>query len=181
MFRSILRVQPVLLAFTLGCSEADPGSTSNDTSAPQDTAVTSQDTGATVDTSDTAATTATLHGVIDRSTEPAAGGIGNLYVVVMDENPMTGGGNAVGAVVIDNTDFTGADATYSYTITDIPPSTTELFVTAFLDDNSSADADNPGPDQGDLVAMEGISFPTVVMDQAATYEMDITLSLSMPF
>ncbi|TNE84958.1 MAG: hypothetical protein EP330_26495 [Deltaproteobacteria bacterium] len=160
---------PVVGADTGTAETGDPTATDSgsETDVPEDTGGT--------------ATTATLTGVIDRSTEPASGGVGDLYVVVMDENPMTGGGNAIGAVIVENVDFSGSGASVTYTISDIPPSSTELYVTAFLDDNGTASEEDPGPDQGDLVAMEGISFPTITLDAARTYELDLTLSLSMPF
>ena len=68
-----------------------------------------------------------------------------------------------------------------YEILDVSPSGKQLFVTAFLDDDGNADPSNPEPSRGDLVAMEGISFPKVVMDQPQPYALDLTLNIAMPF
>ncbi|MCO4746878.1 MAG: hypothetical protein KC912_18925 [Proteobacteria bacterium] len=172
-----------LLFFLAACSSAEPvTATDTDSSASVDTGETQTgdtDTGSSADSG--SSSTASLSGTIDRSAEPSNGGVGHLYVVVMEENPMTGGGDALGAVIIENADFTSSGASYDYTISGIEPGTAEVFVTAFLDDNANADATEPGPDMGDLVSMEGVSFPSIVIDQATAYDLDLTLSFSMPF
>jgi hypothetical protein len=179
-------------ASTSSGNQGDPGATSSSStgagggsnsnaSASGTTASSSSGVGSGGGTSMPNPVAATLTGTVDAAAQPSAGGLGDLYVVVMDDNPINGGGNMVGGQIIENVNFATPAASYGYTISDIPPSSTTLYVTAFLDDNGNANPGAPQPDKGDLVAMQGISFPTIVIDQANDYALDLTLSIAMPF
>jgi hypothetical protein len=160
-----------------------------DVVAPEDTSV-SEDT-----TPDVAPPTgAVLTGVVSRSGDPArdGDGIGNLYIAVLDSNPLAGFGggggpapNAVGVQLIENADLSSTSTRLAYRIEGIPPRAEAYYISAFLDDDGNAE---PGagaePDRGDLLNLESLlppALPTLVMDAASGYEYDIDLNQTRPF
>lgn len=132
------------------------------------------------------ATTATLRGTVTRSTQPQNGGVGGLYVAIFERNPLTDMANPglVGRTLIENADMSAPGASYTYEIPNIPPRAGAYYITAFLDDNNTVDVNNPdtaGPDRGDLVSLNGFSFPTVTVSEPGEKTFDIDLNLAMPF
>jgi hypothetical protein len=137
---------------------------------------------------------AVLTGVVSRSGAPArdGDGIGDLYIAVLDGNPLAGFGggggpapNAVGVQLIENADLSSTSTQIEYRIEGIPPRAEAYYISAFLDDDGNAE---PGagaePDRGDLLNLESLlppALPTLVMDAASAYEYDIDLNQTRPF
>lgn len=128
---------------------------------------------------------ATLTGLVKRvaTTQPSAGGKGNVYVAVFDNDPVTNRQNAraVGNALITDADMSSATASVAYTVTNLPPRSQQYFVIAFLDDNKNAPANAPAPDRGDLVSMDGFSAPKVTLSSAASVTLDLNLTMALPF
>lgn len=127
-----------------------------------------------------------LTGRITRSTEPKSGGKGGLFVAVFERNPITNRDNPglVARTLIPDADMSAANASYTYTITDIPPRAEPYYITAFLDDNNTVNMNDPtkaGPDRGDLVSLDGLNFPTVTVSQPGQQTFDIVLNIALPF
>ncbi len=128
----------------------------------------------------------TLRGAVTRSTEPRAGGVGSVYVAVFEDDPVLRRDTArrVSEIVIDSADFSSPGARYTYEISDIPPRSEPYYIIAFLDDNATVDMSTPalaGPDRGDLISLEGLSAPTVVIPSATPVTVDLDLNFSLPF
>ncbi len=129
--------------------------------------------------------TATVAGDITRSVEPAAGGVGHLYVAIFAEDPIVNMMQApVAQLRIENADMTAADVTIAYAVEDVPVRSAPYFVVAFLDDNGTVDADDPanaGPDTGDLISLMGLGSPQVTVNHEGTVDLDLDLNLAFPF
>ena len=127
---------------------------------------------------------ASLSGNVTRSMEPANGGVGTLYIIVLERNPISSPGTRfLGFTTIANADMSEAEASIEYAIEDIPISSDEYHILAFLDDDNNARTVYPLPEDPDLVAIEGVggvSLPTVVMDEARAFTLDIVLNLTYP-
>lgn len=128
----------------------------------------------------------TLVGKITRSTEPKSGGKGGLYVAIFERNPITDMNNPglVARTFIPNADMSAAGASYDYTLGPIPPRAEAYYITAFLDDNNTVDMNDPsnaGPDRGDLVSLNGFSFPTVMVTQPSQQTLNLVLNTALPF
>jgi hypothetical protein len=147
----------------------------------------------TVETDTVAPTGAVLTGVVSRSGDPASDGdgIGDLYIAVLDGNPLAGFGgggatpNAVGVQLIENADLSLTSTQIEYRIEGIPPRAEAYFISAFLDDDDNAE---PGagaqPDRGDLLNLESLlppAIPSLVMDSATEFLYDIDLNQTRPF
>lgn len=129
-------------------------------------------------------TLASMAGNVTRSAEPAAGGRGNLYIAVLDADPVTsfGSANLVAMAVIESVDMSASGVSIPYRIDNIPLRAQAYYVNAFLDDNNNAAAgDRPGPDRGDLVSLNGFSSPTITLSTAGEKTLNIVLSSRMPF
>jgi hypothetical protein len=179
----------------VGCGASDAAG-SDATTADAGTAP-SADSGATTTTDAGAPSTpatdagsstaggATLTGMVKRvaTTQPSAGGKGNVYVAVFDNDPVTNRQNAraVGNALITDADMSSATASVAYTVTNLPPRSQQYFVIAFLDDNKNAPANAPAPDRGDLVSMDGFSAPKVTLASAASVTLDLNLTMALPF
>lgn len=124
-----------------------------------------------------------LVGSIRRTAEPRAGGVGHVYVAVFDRDPVLNRDDAVlvGRALVEDADLRAPDATVSYRVNEVPPRAEPYFVTAFLDDNGTVDAANPGPDRGDLVSLDGLASPSVTVDRAGDVPFDIVLNANLPF
>lgn len=165
---------------------------------PTDTVVEDTATDTTVET-DTAVVPdvvtpegAVLTGVVSRSGDPASDGdgIGDLYIAVLDGNPLALGGggatpNAVGVQLIENADLSLTSTQIEYRIEGIPPRAEAYYISAFLDDDDNAE---PGagaqPDRGDLLNLESLlppAIPTQVIDSATEFIFDIDLNQTRPF
>ena len=98
-----------------------------------------------------------LVGQVTRSAAPKNGGIGPVFIALFEKNPITAStsGSDPGLVAfqrIENVDFNPANTMVPYRLEGIPPRAEPYFVTAFLDDNMSADTSMPasaGPDRDD--------------------------------
>lgn len=166
---------------------------------PTDTVVEDTATDTTVETDTTVVPDvvtpegAVLTGVVSRSGDPASDGdgIGDLYIAVLDGNPLAGFGgggatpNAVGVQLIENADLSLTATQIEYRIEGIPPRSEAYYISAFLDDDDNAE---PGagaqPDRGDLLNLESLlppAIPTQVMDSATEFLFDIDLNQTRPF
>jgi len=126
-----------------------------------------------------------LEGVVTRTAEPRAGGIGHLYIAVFDRDPVTNRDSAVvvARTLIENADMSDDAAEIPYSVEEVPPRAEPYFVTAFLDDDGDAgmDPETAGPDMGDLVVLEGLGSPQVTVSSAETVSFDIVLNTNLPF
>ena len=125
---------------------------------------------------------ATLIGVVTRSTHPRAGGVGDLFIGVFEDDPVLSSDDAtaVATLKIDDADMSADDAAIPYSIPGIRPRGEPYFVSAFLDDNGNSSADQ-APDRGDLVTLDGLGSPEVTVDVAGEVEYEIVLNAAMPF
>jgi hypothetical protein len=131
----------------------------------------------------------TLLGVVTReaSTQPEEDGVGNMYIAVFGEDPIVNQDtdSLVGFQLIEDADVSADTAEVPYRVEGIPPRAEPYYVTAFLDDDNTADTSDPsaaGPDSGDLVAVESFlppSSPQVTVDQATEVELDLLLNFNM--
>ncbi len=132
-----------------------------------------------------AAQLATLSGNVTRSVAPTAGGVGNLFIALFEQDPVTSMNPPapVGQVLIENADMSGDGAAIAYEIPNVALRADPYFIVAFLDDNGTAAMDpaSAGPDMGDLVSLSGLASPSVVINQAGVVQQDIDLNLAMPF
>jgi len=189
-------VAPSLLSFGIllvGCGSTDAASTGTTGDAGTSPAVDSgttptADAGSTTVTTDAGSSAtggATLTGLVKRvaTTQPNAGGKGNVYVAVFDSDPVVNRQNArsVGNALVADADMSSATASVRYTITNLPPRSQHYFVIAFLDDNKNAPAGAPAPDRGDLVSMDGFSAPKVTLSSSTSVTLDLNLTMAMPF
>ncbi|MFB6352024.1 MAG: hypothetical protein ABEN55_01975 [Bradymonadaceae bacterium] len=174
-------------ADTGGSDTSTTGDTIADTTASDtevsDTSVADADTSTTSDTGPTAALTGTI--TRESGTEPEEDGKGNLYIAVMDREPISNqdSAKAVAYKLIKNTDFSSASASVDYTITGIPTRTDKYYLTAFLDDDGTASGQGPseaGPDTGDLVALKS-TVPPESYSKALTKPQEYTLDMALNF
>lgn len=177
-----------LLCSFAGCSaEADPESGADAAVVSADAAPGSPDAAPEPrPDADPTAPTATLSGNVVRTTAPKAGGLGNLFVAVFENDPVTSMSDAapVGQALVEDADMSADDAAIPYEVTGIPVRAEPYFIVAFLDDNDNASTDDPataGPDRGDLVSLQGLASPSVSLDQAGVTTYEIVLNIAMPF
>lgn len=130
-----------------------------------------------------AASSASLVGVVTRTAEPRAGGVGHLYVAVFDRDPVLDRDSArvVGNARVDDADMREPGAAVPYRVDGLPPRSEPYFVIAFLDDNANVDPSAPGPDRGDLVSLNGLSAPSVTAAGPGDVALDIVLNTNLPF
>lgn len=127
---------------------------------------------------------ATMSGVVTRSTEPRNGGVGDLYVAVFDDDPITGGGQLVASAIIEDVDMNPPGVSIAYEVTMIPLREEAYYYTAFLDDNNTVDQSDPnnaGPDKDDLIHFPNFSIPQRQFNTAMEYQIDLDLNLAVPF
>lgn len=174
----------VLLCSYLGCSaEVEPEAGADAALAAADAAPADA---ATRPDADPGAPTATLSGDVVRTTEPKAGGVGNLFIAVFESDPVVSMRTAapVGQALVSDADMSADDAAIAYEVVGIPVRPEPYFIVAFLDDNGNATVDDPaaaGPDRGDLVSLQGLASPSVSLDHAGVTTYDIVLNIAMPF
>ena len=158
--------------------------------APMDAGVTPDDAGPprpsdppSEPDSGAAASSASLVGVVTRTAEPRAGGVGHLYVAVFDRDPVLDRDSArvVGNARVDDADMRDPGAAIPYRVDELPPRSEPYFVIAFLDDNANVDPSAPGPDRGDLVSLNGLSAPSVTAAGPEDVALDIVLNTTLPF
>jgi hypothetical protein len=100
---------------------------------------------------------------------------GTVYLGVLAENPMANPDQIpIASAILPAVSLSG-DATASYEIPDVPVGS--WYLSAFMDDDGSAEPTNPGPAAGDPVAFTSQAVP-VEADQATW--VDLTFSLRMP-
>lgn len=128
---------------------------------------------------------ATLSGNVSRSTDPKNGGVGPLYIAVLERNPITSPGTDIlGVDVVPSADLSESDASVPYSVEGIPVSDEPYFVLAFLDDDSNASTVYPTPNKPDLIAIVagvGVTLPTITLAEEGDYELDLVLNLEYPF
>jgi hypothetical protein len=121
---------------------------------------------------------ATLSGTVSRSASLILDGIGDLYVLLFEDNPVENPGSPPVAWGSFEADFSQGGATQAYRINDIPLGSKAYNVVAFLDDNGSGHT--TGPDSGDLMAMIGMmEFPQVEVLEATDYELNLDLNFGL--
>ena len=130
-----------------------------------------------------------LVGHITRSTAPNNGGVGPVYIALFERNPITAStsGSDPGLVAfqrIENVNFNPDGTRVPYRLEGIPPRMEQYFITAFLDDNMTANMGDPmkaGPDRGDLISLDGIGPVKVTVDMVGEKMFDVDLNFSMLF
>jgi hypothetical protein len=168
-----------------GCGGADDDPPDNpDSAAGQPDSAAGQPDGA--GQPDSAAGGASLRGAISRSTTPMGDARGNVYVALFDRDPVVDMATAqvVARALLENADLAAAGATVPYQLDGITPRGDAYFLVAFLDDNGNVDAANPddaGPDRGDLVSLDGLAAPRVMVPAAGEVAHDIVLNSVLPF
>ncbi len=138
---------------------------------------------------DMAPTGGVLVGNVGRSAEPRNGGVGPLFIALFEKNPITASTTGQDPVLvafqrIENVDFTSSNTMIPYRLEGIPPRAEPYFITAFLDDNMTADTSSPesaGPDRNDLISLDGVGPVTVTIDQADEFMLDLDLNFHMLF
>jgi hypothetical protein len=128
---------------------------------------------------------ATLAGVVTRSTKPEAGADakGDLYIAVFTDNPAKNmAAQVVGTQAIMGADMSAANAKIPYSISGIAPRPEPYHITVFLDDDLNVDPNDPSPDKGDLMDFELLTqtFPTATVASAGTTTADLDLNLTLP-
>ena len=128
---------------------------------------------------------ATLAGVVTRSTKPEAGADakGDLYIAVFTDNPAKNmAAQMVGNQVITGADMSAMNAKIPYAISGITPRPEPYHITVFLDDDLNVDPADPSPDKGDLMDFELFTqtFPTATITSAGTTTVDLDLNLTLP-
>lgn len=128
---------------------------------------------------------ATLSGDVVRTTEPMAGGVGNLYIALFEQDPVTSPSPPapVGQALVEAADMSGANARIPYEIAGVAVRSAPYYVVAFLDDNMNASMDpaTAGPDRGDLVSLDGLASPSVQVARPGTVDFEIVLNTALPF
>ena len=132
------------------------------------------------------ASTARLTGSITRSAAPTGDAVGNVYVALFDQDPIAHKDTAqvVGNALLMNVNLAAAGAKIDYAVENVAPRAETYYLIAFLDDNANVDPTMPaaaGPDKGDLVSLQGVSAPKVMLTTAGAHTQDIDLNLVMPF
>ena len=168
----------------------DDDTTANDDDAAPDDDDTTADDDDAVDDDDAAdddddsppSGEALLGGVITRSADLEHDGLGDLYVAIFDGNPvdLVNTPNVLATHLLPATDLTDPTTQIAYAVA-VVPSGDLLHVMAFFDDNGNVDVSVPGPDQSDLVSLEGLAAPTVVVASDDGGALDLDLNFAMPF
>ena len=161
--------------------DADDDTVADDDTAPDDDTTTDDDT---VGDDDSVPTFAARSGTVTRPTAPSVDGVGPLYVVVLDDNPLINPGTAQrGFTLISGADMTDGAAPIPYAIADVPTRPQPYFVLAFLDDDESASTIYPTPGSGDLVGYVSNPLPgppTVDLSVEGDQVLNIVLNVAMP-
>ncbi|MGB0591171.1 MAG: hypothetical protein ACPGU1_15960 [Myxococcota bacterium] len=127
---------------------------------------------------------ASLSGTVSRTASIQEDGQGDLYVALFDSNPVSMDPTVepvlVGRAILFTQDLVAEDAVVDYLIEEVPPRSEPYFVITFFDDNGTTTDDDPSPDKGDLVSLDGFSAFEVVMDTAEHFEHDLVLNAVMP-
>jgi hypothetical protein len=134
------------------------------------------------DDDSTGAGTAPVTGNVTRSAEIQVDGVGDIYVAVFETNPMDQGNPPVpvASAFLPAADMIAADASIAYQV-DVVPKAEPYYIFAFFDDNGTASPATPGPDNGDLMTMEGFSSPTVTVPDSTGATKDLDLNFVMAF
>lgn len=127
--------------------------------------------------------TSSITGTITRSAQVQEDGAGTVYVAVFDGNPINllNPPSVIGQALVADQDLNAPGATVAYVVEGVPAWDQPYHVMAFFDDNGNVDAQAPKPDQGDLVSMEGMGAPTVVVSAEGPATLDLVLNAVMPF
>ena len=127
---------------------------------------------------------ATLSGTVSRTATIQEDGQGDLYVALFDSNPVSLDDSVtptlVGRAILLTQDLVADDAAVDYLIEDVPPRSEPYFVITFFDDNGTTSDEDPSPDKGDLVSLDGFSAFQVLMDTPEHFEHDLVLNAVMP-
>ena len=123
--------------------------------------------------SETEPTLARVVGQVVR-TAPASdnsSSIGTLYVSLFKSDPIRGGDDSstpVAVMTIEDVDLSTPGEMLSFELTEVPVRQEPYFLTAVYDANQNLDQTTPpGPDDGDIVALEGVQSPSILVDRAS--------------
>lgn len=109
----------------------------------------------------------------------ADGQAGDLYISVFEVDPIQNRNEdtlPVASLTIRNVELGAEGSQVSFVLSEIPTRTEPYVLTAVFDANQNlAQLDPPGPDDGDLVALQGIKSPEIVVN-AATVSAEIELN-----
>lgn len=116
-----------------------------------------------------------LKGTISRTASGAEDNVGDIWMMLFDENPMTGG-EPITLEVLSDVDLSDPTTVVEYRIEDLPTAEEGHFLVAFLDDDGSGNR----PDPNDVIALDGFSIPRVVLSAEAETHFNVVLSAN-PF
>ena len=114
----------------------------------------------------------TIQGTVIRAVAEASEGSspGTLYISVFETDPIQGrsiDNPPVANLVVEDVVLSAMGSEVSFELNDIPTRAEPYVMTAVFDTNQNLEqVDPPGPDDGDLVALEGIKSPKVVVNQS---------------
>ena len=123
--------------------------------------------------SETNPTIASVVGQVVR-TAPASANLastGTLYVSLFKSDPIRGGADSdtpVAVMKIEDVNLSTPGEMLSFELSDVPVREEAYFLTAVYDANQNLDQMTPpGPDDGDVVALNGVQSPSIVVDRAS--------------
>ena len=114
----------------------------------------------------------TLQGTVTRSVAAVSDDApaGTLYISLFENDPVQAGSTdnpPVANLVVTDADLSDLGSQISFELPNIPTRPEAYVITAVFDTNQNLEeTDPPGPDNGDLVALEGIKSPKIIVNQA---------------
>ena len=163
----------MLLSFCLVASSCaseppnddDSSATDDDDSAPtgddDDSVADDDDSGPPGDDDDSANIAGgTIEGTVTRSVDLSGDGLGGLFVTISDPSKVRGPPKIVAETTLIDQDFSGPNASLSFTVHGIPPRPEPYQVEIFFDEDDSGGIG--GPSTGDLTIFspEPVTVPT---------------------
>lgn len=114
-----------------------------------------------------------LEGTISRTASGGGDNIGDIYLMLFEEDPQAGG-EPLTVDVLPEIDLSDPATVVSYRLEDLPTREEGHFLVAFLDDDGSGNM----PDPNDIIALDGFSLPRVVLRPDAETSLDLVLSFN---
>ena len=114
----------------------------------------------------------TIQGTVTRTVAPVSDDApaGTLYISLFETDPIQARSTdnpPVANLVLTDVELSGTGSQLSFELPNIPTRAEAYVMTAVFDTNQNLEEmDPPGPDNGDLVALEGIKSPQIVVNQA---------------
>ena len=159
-----------------GTGDTDSGKTGTDSGTTDDSGTTGTDSGKTDDSGTTTTTgLLTLRGNLTATAGTDQSG--DAFLGLFDQDPISNQGIApVGGTTVLNADLSGG-ASVPFTIENVTPGPTTLYVIGFLDNDQNASQSGGGPDEGDLMIGNGGVAPSVVCTDAASCTINLVFDV----